>query len=658
MRLTLRTLLAWLDDTLSPAEVREIGKQVAESPFAKELVERVHRVTRQRRLTVPSRSGPDATDPNVVASYLDNELPPEEVAEFEKRCLTSDVHLAEVASVHQILSLIGQKAKVPTEARHRMYHLIKGREAVAAKAPRASQATEPEPVSEPIQPWVTPEPPRRPWIEQFGPIAGVVLLIVAFCWSAWMSLSPSDSQSGKRTVALDAKELNRLAAEAQKAQARANEAAAAPVEPKAAAAPEADAEKPKEKEKEKEEPKSAPAEPAEAEKAASPRPDLPPGTLGVALKPSGVLLRYDSENRKWTQLTADTPLRDQDRLLSLDPFRSTLELGSARADLVGETEVWILPPQAKQAGRLNLVGGRVVLHGTTPPTPFVIQFAKKTVEITPPAGVDVGVERINKREPGATVASDPTLKILAPEAEVAVSADDDKQTLAGPGAITFDSRGSWGDVEKQPPPSWVTESKPTPFDVQIGEQFQRYFRPDREVLSNLVEAIEDDQKDVRRRAISSTRAIGGIVLVVPLLHQPENPLSRRAAIGVLRTHLAEGPEAAQELRNQLQIFFGDDIAARVEKLLVGFTLKESRDKNTYKQLVTDLSSPEVAIRELAIENLQSLTGRDNLGYDADRPDQGGGLKAWKDLDKNNELRPMATPEAEARPKAAATKTEK
>ncbi len=70
-----------------------------------------------------------------MASYLDNELGPEEVAEFEKRCLTSDVHLAEVASVHQILSLIGQKAKVPTEARHRMYHLIRGREAVAATAP-------------------------------------------------------------------------------------------------------------------------------------------------------------------------------------------------------------------------------------------------------------------------------------------------------------------------------------------------------------------------------------------------------------------------------------------------------------------------------------------------------------------------------------------
>src|SRR3954453_18660559 len=84
MRLTLRTLIAWLDDTLTPQEVREIGQQVAESPFAKELVERVQRVTRQRRLSVPGDSGADASDPNVVACYLDNELTPEQVSNFEK----------------------------------------------------------------------------------------------------------------------------------------------------------------------------------------------------------------------------------------------------------------------------------------------------------------------------------------------------------------------------------------------------------------------------------------------------------------------------------------------------------------------------------------------------------------------------------------------
>ena len=188
MRLTLRTLLAWMDDTLDPDQVREIGKQVAESPFARELSDRINRVTRQRRLSVPGRSGPDGTDPNVVASYLDNDLDPEEVAEFEKRCLTADVNLAEVASVHQILSLLGQKVTVPAEARSRMYQLVKGRETIPPRrAPAASRSVK-EPVTRPIQPWTLPELPRRPWIERYGPAAACVVLILLAVVSARESL--------------------------------------------------------------------------------------------------------------------------------------------------------------------------------------------------------------------------------------------------------------------------------------------------------------------------------------------------------------------------------------------------------------------------------------------------------------------------------------
>ena len=160
MRLTLRTLLAWMDDTLEHGQVKEIGRQVSDSPFAQELTARISRVTRQRRLTVPSSSGPDATDPNLVASYLDNDLDPDAVAEFEKRCLTSDVNLAEVASVHQILSLLGHKVKVPDEARTRMYQLVKGRETTRSRRRPARLAVK-EPVTKPIQPWVVPEPPKR-----------------------------------------------------------------------------------------------------------------------------------------------------------------------------------------------------------------------------------------------------------------------------------------------------------------------------------------------------------------------------------------------------------------------------------------------------------------------------------------------------------------
>ena len=60
MRLTLRTLLAYLDDTLEPSEIKQIGQKVAESDTAQELITRIKQVTRRRRLTTPPDTGPGA----------------------------------------------------------------------------------------------------------------------------------------------------------------------------------------------------------------------------------------------------------------------------------------------------------------------------------------------------------------------------------------------------------------------------------------------------------------------------------------------------------------------------------------------------------------------------------------------------------------------
>jgi hypothetical protein len=132
LRLTLRTLLAYLDDTLEPSEIKKIGQKVAESDTAQELIARIKQVTRRRRLTTPPLTGPNARwDANMVADYLDNELNGDQIAEVEKICLESDVHLAEIAACHQILTLVlGQPALVPPTAKERMYGLVKGREAI------------------------------------------------------------------------------------------------------------------------------------------------------------------------------------------------------------------------------------------------------------------------------------------------------------------------------------------------------------------------------------------------------------------------------------------------------------------------------------------------------------------------------------------------
>ena len=91
MRLTLRTLLAYMDDILDPNDQEELGRKIEASPFATELIHRSRDAVRRLRLSAPEVLGGDSDDvhdgdrnldANTAAEYLDNTLSPDEVADF------------------------------------------------------------------------------------------------------------------------------------------------------------------------------------------------------------------------------------------------------------------------------------------------------------------------------------------------------------------------------------------------------------------------------------------------------------------------------------------------------------------------------------------------------------------------------------------------
>ncbi|MDZ4781309.1 MAG: hypothetical protein SGJ19_13725 [Planctomycetia bacterium] len=148
MRLTLRTMLAYMDGVLSPADAEELRRKIEQNEGAAGIMHRVRDVQCRLRLGAPKVEGRGlGGDANTVAEYLDNTLPTDRIPEFERICLESDAHLAESAACHHILALVlGESAQVEPDLRRKLYGLIDAPQQPPEPAPpvAAPPVAEPE----------------------------------------------------------------------------------------------------------------------------------------------------------------------------------------------------------------------------------------------------------------------------------------------------------------------------------------------------------------------------------------------------------------------------------------------------------------------------------------------------------------------------------
>ncbi|MEL7264898.1 MAG: hypothetical protein AAFP69_08845, partial [Planctomycetota bacterium] len=126
MRLTLRTLLAYLDDALEEDQLQVLQQKLADSDVAKDLAGKIQDAISDPMIPAmnPLTSNPTG-DINQVSDYIDNTIPPRQVSELEQKCLDSRILLSEVAGCHQILTrMLAQQADVSPELRKRIQGIV------------------------------------------------------------------------------------------------------------------------------------------------------------------------------------------------------------------------------------------------------------------------------------------------------------------------------------------------------------------------------------------------------------------------------------------------------------------------------------------------------------------------------------------------------
>ena len=123
MQLSLRTLLAFEDNVFDVEQHRRLEQLL--DPHAEATLGRMRSIVRNPGLGVPGLvDRQEELDPNYVAEYLDHQMPADVQSRFESYCLSADKYLAEIASIHHILSnVLGEPARTSRECRIQCYNV-------------------------------------------------------------------------------------------------------------------------------------------------------------------------------------------------------------------------------------------------------------------------------------------------------------------------------------------------------------------------------------------------------------------------------------------------------------------------------------------------------------------------------------------------------
>jgi hypothetical protein len=692
MRLTLRTLLAYLDDILEPAQAKEIGEKLAESSMASNLVSRIREVMRRRRLTAPTLSGPGmGIDPNTVADYLDNTLPPDGVADVEKICLESEIHLAEVAACHQILTLaLGEPVEVSAETRERMYALgpaatkVDVSDMIAARngsgildgSPSVDSSADSEgagSAARPRQPVVAvatkPEIPdylrSSSNSKRYFGYAAVVAVLAIWGFTVFNNSpfkeSPSQNEQNNR---LDATNLG-----ADNNENRGNQPAvddqnlmAANVKNHVAVSDDDEtADDPKAFQRNDADGVSSALSGDRRGKSANkiaeggPVPNPPdentpkiaPVGLSKYVSTDGVTLHYSIRDERWFLMPRAEMVGALALLAVPDPFQCQLEIANGQGFLtiLGHSVVGLLAPLPSGQFGIELQRGQFVVRaGSAAPSesPLTLRIAIAGaiwrlelpshvvcgVSVNPVEAMKLPEEQSRNAYDGAFYVTGGIAAITDPTGQVHEIKGDDWLELPLP--IPDDNGNLPPKRELRALPKWMGPQALSSIAQAKAAVFEKKFVRDEPVELSLPRIAEDPNPQLSHMATDCLGLIEAYGPLVSILHS-QHFEARRSAISELRLWLPRHADNRELLKAELAKKFPPEDAETVFRLLEGYDLDDARDKLTSTQLVEWMGHPDLAIRELAFYQVYRLTGK-SRDYQADGSPAklNSSLRSWKE----------------------------
>lgn len=675
MRLTLRTLLAYMDDTLDPVHAREIGQKIKDSPTATKLMGRVRDVMRRRRLTAPKLTGPGAgLDVNTVAEYLDNTAAPERVPDIEKVCLESDMHLAEVGACHQILTLVlGEPADIEPETRRRMYGLVPSEEAQTASSEPAPSRTVGTPRRVGTLADTMPDYLRQPPLWKTAvPVGATVLILLLLGYVVYRSLgNPPVEKTAvaqkKSSTAVSSPEVPETAPAAPTGAPSVDKQPASTE----AAKEESDSDTKKAEESSPTEAELPPTESAPSDQepvpavpavpdagTTQPEPPVPsdreapekgapvapaaPRQVAQYTSASGLLLNYDAEADTWTRLPSRALIYAGDSVLAPPLYRARFDLEvGGELEAVGPTRLEMLPAQGDGAVAFRLEFGQVTLRDLPVGTNVSVELDGKSWQFGVQSGGSVLAFEAATRLPSGfeSTLQGPArdFQLFISQGQVTWTSGPGNGRAEGSSVLTLlSSQEGAGPMPVVSPladaPKWVEGAEQGILDQQAAHRLQdELVVPfDKPVTLPLIEATQDRRREVRTLAVDCLGAMGRLAALCEALTD-DAPGVRREAIVWLRRALAEGGERATAVRDALKSFRPSESGDHLYRLLWGYTDRDLRDGGA-EQLVEFLDHDDLSVREAALYNLEEITGR-TFNYQADAPpaQRDRSVRQWRKL---------------------------